>query len=61
MGVRRSDQIGAVAFSRTDWWCGMRIEREIMAVLEAAAVEGNKLVLTGQLDRKTYEATNKKC
>ena len=37
----------------------MKIERNIMAVLEAALVEGNKLVLTGQLDRKTYDAANK--
>ena len=37
----------------------MKIDRNVMAVLEAAVVDGNKLVLTGQLDRKTYEATNK--
>jgi predicted RNA methylase len=37
----------------------MKIDREIMAVLGAAVVDGNKLTLTGQLDRKTYEATNK--
>lgn len=40
----------------------MKIEPDIIAVLEAAIVPlGNPthLVLTGQLDRKTYEATNK--
>lgn len=37
----------------------MKIDRNIIAVLEAAEVSGNRLVLTGQLDRKTYEATNK--
>lgn len=37
----------------------MQIDRDIMGVLEAAQIDGNKLVLTGQLDRKTYESTNK--
>lgn len=37
----------------------MKIDRNIIAVLESAEISGNRLVLTGQLDRKTYEAANK--
>lgn len=37
----------------------MRVEQCVLAVLSAAEVEGNKLVLVGQLDRKLYERTNK--
>ncbi|MDR7094135.1 methyltransferase [Hydrogenophaga laconesensis] len=37
----------------------MRIEQDVMAVLSAANVNGNAVVLTGQLDRKLYERTNK--
>jgi predicted RNA methylase len=37
----------------------MKIERNIIGVLEAAQIDGNKLVLTSQLDRSTYEAANK--
>lgn len=37
----------------------MKIEPNILAVLGSAVTDGNRLVLTGQLDRKTYEAANK--
>lgn len=37
----------------------MKIEKDVLAVLSAAAVSGNALTLTGQLDRKLYERTNK--
>ncbi|KRW94313.1 N-6 DNA methylase [Paracoccus sp. MKU1] len=37
----------------------MKIERHIMDVLEAAQVDGNKLVLVGQLERKVYTEANK--
>ena len=37
----------------------MKIETNILAVLESAQTTGNRLVLTGQLDRKTYTETNK--
>lgn len=37
----------------------MKIEPNILTVLGAAVTDGNRLVLTGQLDRKTYEAANK--
>lgn len=35
------------------------ISPEVLAVLDAATVTGNRLELTGQLDRKLYEQTNK--
>lgn len=37
----------------------MKIDPHIIDILESALVEGNNLVLTAQLDRKDYEATNK--
>lgn len=37
----------------------MRVSDDVLRVLSAAEVDGNRLVLTGQLDRKLYEATNK--
>lgn len=37
----------------------MRVENDVLAVLSRAEVSGNALVLTGQLDRKMYERTNK--
>lgn len=37
----------------------MKISQEVMQVLDHAEVEGNKLVLTGQLDRKLYQDVNK--
>lgn len=37
----------------------MKVSNEVMAVLSAARVEGAQLFLTGQLDRKLYEQTNK--
>lgn len=37
----------------------MQINDDVLAVLSASAVEGNKLFLIGQLDRKLYLATNK--
>lgn len=37
----------------------MRVESEVLAVLSRAETTGNALVLTGQLDRKMYERTNK--
>lgn len=37
----------------------MKVEQDVMAVLSAAAVNGNAVVLVGQLDRKLYERTNK--
>ena len=37
----------------------MRIDDEVLAVLSAAEATGNNVVLTGQLDRKLYERTNK--
>lgn len=37
----------------------MKIDRNIVGILEAAQIDGNQLVLVGQLDRKSYEATNK--
>lgn len=37
----------------------VKLTAEVLEVLNAAAVEGNTLRLTGQLDRKTYTAVNK--
>lgn len=37
----------------------MKIDDDVMAVLSRAEVNNNALVLTGQLDRKLYERTNK--
>ena len=37
----------------------MRVEDDVLAVLSRAETNGNALVLTGQLDRKMYERTNK--
>ena len=37
----------------------MKIETNIMHVLEAVEADGNKLMLVGQLDRKTYTEANK--
>ena len=37
----------------------MRVDNAVLAVLSVAATEGNQLFLTGQLDRKLYEKTNK--
>lgn len=37
----------------------MKIDQEVMAVLSVAISDGNSLTLTGQLDRKLYERTNK--
>lgn len=37
----------------------MRIDNEVLAVISRASVEGNKLFLTGQLDRNMYTKTNK--
>lgn len=37
----------------------MRIDAEVLKVIGAANVEGNKLVLTGQLDRNLYQRTDK--
>lgn len=37
----------------------MRVENDVLSVLSAADVSGNSLILTGQLDRKLYEKTNK--
>lgn len=37
----------------------MRVSDDVLQVLSAARVEGNLLFLTGQLDRKLYERTNK--
>ena len=37
----------------------MRVDNAVLAVLSVAATEGNQLFLTGQLDRKIYEKTNK--
>lgn len=37
----------------------MRIDEQVMAVLSVAQAEGNGVMLTGQLDRKLYERTNK--
>lgn len=37
----------------------MRIDNEVLAVISRANVEGNKLFLTGQLDRNMYTKTNK--
>lgn len=37
----------------------MRVDDEVLAVLSAAEATGNNVVLTGQLDRKLYERTNK--
>jgi predicted RNA methylase len=38
---------------------GMKISQDVMQVLDRAEVDGNKLVLTGQLDRKLYQDVNK--
>lgn len=37
----------------------MQVEDDVLAVLSRAETNGNALVLTGQLDRKMYERTNK--
>jgi hypothetical protein len=37
----------------------MQIASEVLAVLSAAQVDGCHVALTGQLDRKLYERTNK--
>lgn len=37
----------------------MRIDEEVLAVLSAAQTEGCNVFLTGQLDRKLYDRTNK--
>jgi protein-L-isoaspartate O-methyltransferase len=37
----------------------MRVEQEVLAVLDGAIVDGNRLVLTGTLDRRLYAAVNK--
>jgi predicted RNA methylase len=37
----------------------MRVENDILAVLSAARTHGNALILTAQLDRKTYQQTDK--
>lgn len=37
----------------------MKISQDVMQVLDRAEVDGNKLVLTGQLDRKLYQDVNK--
>lgn len=37
----------------------MKIDRKILSILEASSAEGCALVLPGDLDRKTYLATNK--
>lgn len=37
----------------------MRVDDEVLAVLSTAMTEGRNVVLTGQLDRKLYERTNK--
>lgn len=37
----------------------MRVDDEVLAVLSAAVTEGQNVTLTGQLDRKLYERTNK--
>lgn len=37
----------------------MRVEDDVLAVLSRAETNGNALVLTGQLDRRMYERTNK--
>ena len=37
----------------------MRVESDILTVLSRAETNGNKLFLTGHLDRKMYERTNK--
>jgi predicted RNA methylase len=37
----------------------LRVENDVLAVLSVAETVGNSLVLTGQLDRKLYERTNK--
>ena len=37
----------------------MRVEDDVLAVLSRAETNGNALVLTGHLDRKMYERTNK--
>jgi protein-L-isoaspartate O-methyltransferase len=38
---------------------GLRISEDVLAVLDAAEVEGTRLVLTGTLDRKLYQDVNK--
>lgn len=37
----------------------MRVEDDVLAVLSRAETNGNALTLTGQLDRRMYERTNK--
>ena len=37
----------------------MRVEDDVLAVLSRAETDGNALTLTGQLDRKMYERTNR--
>lgn len=37
----------------------MKIDTDVLAVLSTATLDGNSLVLVGQLDRRLYEKTNK--
>jgi predicted RNA methylase len=37
----------------------MRVERDVLEVLDRAVTNGNALALSGQIDRKLYEQTNK--
>lgn len=37
----------------------MKVENDVLAVLSRATIDGPKLILTGQLDRKLYDRTNK--
>lgn len=37
----------------------MKVDQSVLAVLSTATIEGNKVRLSGQLDRKLYVATNK--
>ena len=37
----------------------MKIDREVLAVLDRSQTDGNSLTLVGQLDRRLYERTNK--
>ena len=37
----------------------MRVDEDVLAVLSRAETDGKSLVLTGQLDRRMYERTNK--
>lgn len=37
----------------------MKVDNEVLAVLSRATIDDTKLILTGQLDRKLYDRTNK--